>query len=205
MAAALQPLHEPSHRSTPGDSLAENPRLDRPVLVGLSQRDISRAPYPSWLEGGPGGSHRSPPGSTCPFARPMLPCREACPSSRTFRRVKAAAREHARRRRPLRGHAPRRPPACIDRPASASVRENTCGICWSVTWRERSAYRVHMLYSKTPHSRSAADAVPGFIFCESSLLRTNHSTLQRGMLHTAAEGGTATEGDRGGGEGCWGG
>ena len=43
-----------------------------------------------------------------------------------------------------------------------------------------------------------------FFFCESSLLRTNHSTLQRGMLHTAAEGGTATEGDRGG-EGCWGG
>ena len=30
--------------------------------------------------------------------------------------------------------------------------------------------------------------------CESSLLRNkNHSTLQRGMLHTAAEGGTATE------------
>ena len=26
--------------------------------------------------------------------------------------------------------------------------------------------------------------------CESSLLRTNHSTLQRGMLHAAAEGGT---------------
>ena len=24
-----------------------------------------------------------------------------------------------------------------------------------------------------------------FFFCESSLLRTNHSTLQRGMLHTA--------------------
>ena len=39
-------------------------------------------------------------------------------------------------------------------------------------------------------------------FCESSLLRTNHSTLQRGMLHTAAEGGTATEGDRGGGGGA---
>ena len=39
-------------------------------------------------------------------------------------------------------------------------------------------------------------------FCESSLLRTNHSTLQRGMLHTAAEGGTATEGDREGGRGA---
>ena len=36
-------------------------------------------------------------------------------------------------------------------------------------------------------------------FCESSLFGRNHSTLQRGMLHTAAEGGTATEGDRGGG------
>ena len=37
-----------------------------------------------------------------------------------------------------------------------------------------------------------------FFFCESSLLRDkNHSTLQRGMLHTAAERGTATESDRG--------
>ena len=39
---------------------------------------------------------------------------------------------------------------------------------------------------------------PFLAFCVSSLLRRNHSTLQRGMLHTAAEGGTATEGDRGG-------
>ena len=31
-------------------------------------------------------------------------------------------------------------------------------------------------------------------FCVSSILRKQHSTLQRGMLHTAAEGGTATEG-----------
>jgi hypothetical protein len=38
-----------------------------------------------------------------------------------------------------------------------------------------------------------------FIFCESSLFREkNHSTLQWGMLHTAAERETATEGDRGG-------
>ena len=28
----------------------------------------------------------------------------------------------------------------------------------------------------------------------------NHSSQQKGMLHIAAEGGTATEGDRGGGE-----
>ena len=43
-----------------------------------------------------------------------------------------------------------------------------------------------------------------FLFCVSSLLRKkNHSTLQWGMLHTAAERETATEGDRGG-EGCWG-
>ena len=34
------------------------------------------------------------------------------------------------------------------------------------------------------------------------LTSANHSTLQRGMLHTAAEGGTATEGDREGGRGA---
>ena len=37
------------------------------------------------------------------------------------------------------------------------------------------------------------------IFAKVGLFGRNHSTLQRGMLHTAAEGGTATEGDRGGG------
>ena len=38
-----------------------------------------------------------------------------------------------------------------------------------------------------------------FFWAKVVYFEENHSTRQRGMLHTAVEGGTATEGDRGGG------